>query len=112
MSTAQLEAIDGVRVPISMDAIREFCHKWNVTEFAFFGSVLRDDFRPDSDIDVLITFSPNAHPTLITLARMGIELEAIFGRKVDLLERGGFEQCRNPYIKRPVERSLRTIYAR
>jgi len=95
-----------------MEGIRQFCERWDVEQFALFGSVLRDDFRPDSDVDVLVTFAPDAHPTLITLGRMELELAELFGRKVDLLERGGLEQCRNPYIKQPVLRSLRTIYAR
>ena len=81
-------------------------------EFGFFGSVLRDDFRPDSDIDVLVTFDEAAHPTLLSLVRMQDELERLFERRVDLLERGGLEQSNNPYIRNPVLASLKVVYAR
>ena len=47
-------------IAISRKKITDFCQRWKITEFAFFGSVLRDDFRPDSDIDVLVTFAPDA----------------------------------------------------
>ena len=56
MAVAHDEILKQVRIPIDMGAIEAFCRKWNVREFALFGSVLRDDFRPDSDVDVLVTF--------------------------------------------------------
>jgi predicted nucleotidyltransferase len=99
-------------VPLPMDRIEAFCRRHNVIEFAVFGSVLRDDFRPDSDIDVLVTFDPRAKPSLLTFAGMENELEEILGRSVDLSERCGLEQCLNPYIRRAVLDSLRVIYAR
>jgi len=54
-------------IPLPLDAIRDFCARWQVICFELFGSVLRDDFRDESDVDVMITFDPTAHPTLITL---------------------------------------------
>jgi predicted nucleotidyltransferase len=99
-------------VPMPMEAIREFCQRRRVICFELFGSVLRDDFRDDSDIDVMVTFEHGAHPTLLTLASMAIELEKLFGRKVDLLTRRGVEQMRNPYRRAPILREARTIYAR
>lgn len=82
-----------------MESIAEFCHKWQVTEFALSGSVLRDDFRPDSDIDVMVQFHPEAHPTFNSLDRMEAELQTIFHRDVDLITRQGIEASRN-YLRR------------
>ena len=64
-------------IEIPKTQIAEFCDRWQITEFALFGSVLRDDFRPDSDIDVLVTWDPNFHLTFSNLDRMESELEAI-----------------------------------
>ena len=79
---------------LPMEKIAQFCDRWQVTEFALFGSVLREDFRPDSDIDVMVEFHPQAHPTFSTLDQMEAELKTIFHRDVDLITRqrgkGGF----------------------
>src|SRR5882724_202567 len=83
-------------IPFPVKEIDDFCHRWNLLNLALFGSVLRSDFRPDSDVDVLVTFDPAARPTLLHLVRMQRELENIFGRRVDLLERGGVEEMSNP----------------
>ena len=61
------------RMDLPRDQIADFCRRWKITEFSLFGSVLRDDFRPDSDIDVLVSFSPEAHWSLIDLAAMETE---------------------------------------
>ena len=89
-----------------------FCRRWKVREVSVFGSVLREDFGPDSDVDVIVRFEDKAHPTLLTLAAMQGELEAMFGRRVDLLERVGVEQMTNPYLRRAVLESLEVVYAR
>ena len=81
------------------DRLADFCHRWKVTELALFGSVLRGDFGPDSDIDVLVSFAADAHWSLFDLVRMQEELSAIWGREVDLLERVAVEQSEN-YIRR------------
>jgi uncharacterized protein len=112
MTVAQAEVLKQVRIPIPLEAIEAFCGKWEVREFALFGSVLRDDFRPDSDVDVLVTFEESAHPTLFDLGGMEIELEGLFQRPVHLSERGGFDQCTNPIIRHSVLASLRVIHAR
>ena len=54
-------------IEIPTEKIADFCQRWKITEFAFFGSVLRDDFRPDSDVDILVSFDPNAHRTLFNM---------------------------------------------
>jgi uncharacterized protein len=87
------------KIPIDRDKIAEFCRRWKITEFALFGSVLRDDFRPDSDVDVLVTFAPDAEWGLFDMVDMQDELEKIFGRKVDLVSRRGIEASRN-YLRR------------
>ncbi len=79
--------------------IQRFCERWRISEFSLFGSVLRDDFRPDSDIDVLVSFAPGSRWSLFDMARMQDELEAIFGRRVDLVERKSVETSEN-YIRR------------
>ena len=96
------------KILIPQEKIRDFCRRWQVVEFALFGSVLREDFRQDSDIDVLVTFSPNAHHSLLDLARMEEELGAIFGRKVDLVEKSAL---RNPFRRHAILNSLEVVYA-
>jgi len=88
-----------IRVEVNKDKIQDFCLKWKVTELALFGSVLRDDFRPSSDIDVLVSFEPAARWSLMAIVEMQDELEKILGRKVDLVERSDIEHSEN-YIRR------------
>lgn len=99
------------RVDFPEDEIADFCHRWKITEFALFGSVLRDDFRPDSDIDVLVTFAPGATWSLFDHVDMEDELETILGRKVDLVSRRGIERSRNPFRKRAILESARVLHA-
>lgn len=95
------------RIPIPRSQLVEFCRRWKVTEFALFGSVLRDDFQPDSDVDVLVTFDPESRWGLFDLIEMERELEAMFGHKVDLVERGGL---RNPFRRRAILSSMEVVY--
>jgi predicted nucleotidyltransferase len=88
--------------------IAEFCKRWSITEFSVFGSVLRDDFRPDSDIDVLVSIDPKAKIGLFELIDMKLELEKMFKRPVDLVEKEGL---RNPYRRREILRTAQVIYA-
>ena len=88
--------------------IEEFCKRWSITEFSVFGSVLRDDFRPDSDIDVLVSIDPRAHIGLFELIDMKLELEKMFNRPVDLVEKEGL---RNPYRRREILRTAQVVYA-
>ena len=74
----------GLRIDIDKERIAEFCKQNRIRKLAFFGSVLRDDFRPDSDVDVLVEFEPEQEPGLLGMAGMEIELTSIIGRKVDL----------------------------
>ena len=96
---------------LPMEKIAEFCHKWQVTEFALFGSVLREDFQPNSDIDVMVEFHPNSYPTFRTLDQMEEELKTIFHRDVDLITRQGIETSRNYLRRHEILSSAQVIYA-
>jgi len=97
-----------VRFVIPRKKISEFCRRWNVVEFSLFGSALRKDFAPNSDLDILVTFAPNAHVGLFEIAQMQIELESVFKRPVDLVEKASL---RNPYRRREILQTAQVIYA-
>lgn len=96
------------RILLPLPDLETFCRKWRVRELALFGSVLRDDFSPESDVDVLVTFSPEAPWSLWDVIRMQEELEGLLGRKVDLVEK---EAIRNPFRRREILGSQRVVYA-
>ena len=97
-------------IEVSIEKIKAFCKCWKVIEFALFGSVLRDDFRPDSDIDVMVKFDINAHPTFSSLEDMEAELKTIFNREVDLITRNGIENSRNYLRRQEILASAQVIY--
>jgi hypothetical protein len=100
-----------VRIALDHQRIGEFCRKWKITEFALFGSVLRDDFRPDSDVDVLVRFAEDAHWGLFAWFEMETELKAMFGREVDLVTRNSVEQSENYIRRRHVLEHMEVIHA-
>ena len=101
-----------IQIPIDYDKIADFCQKWKITEFALFGSVLRDDFQQDrSDVDVLVSFDQDAHWTLFDLVDVEYSLSIIFARKVDLIEKQSIEKSRNYLRKKEILQSYRVIYA-
>jgi len=95
-------------VDIPLDRIREFCRKWRIREFSLFGSVLRDDFRPESDVDVLVEFELDHPWSLYDVVDMEDELKEVFGRDVDLVTKGGLK---NPIRRREILRTRRVLYA-
>ncbi len=98
-----------VNVPISVAHVSAFCRKWRVREFSLFGSVLRDDFRPDSDVDVLVSFAPDAPwDYWVGWPEMIDELESIFGRKIDFVEK---EALQNPYRRQEILSTRKVLYA-
>ncbi len=99
------------QIDLPREKIAEFCKRWRIHEFSFFGSVLRDDFRPDSDIDVLVTFEEDARHTLFDLVHMQDELKQIFGRDVDIVSRRGIESSRNHIRRDAILNSAEAIYA-
>ena len=98
------------RIPLDRKSIAEFCRRWKIIEFSLFGSVLRDDFRPDSDVDVLVSFSPEAEWGLFEHSAVQEELSLIFNRKVDLITRRAVEHSRNPIRRRIILESAQPYY--
>ncbi len=93
---------------VKPEAILDFCSRWQVLELSIFGSALRDDFNSNSDVDVLVSFRENAPWGLFELVEMKEELEKLFGRPVDLVEK---EALRNPFRKREILDTKKVIYA-
>src|SRR5947208_16826540 len=96
------------RIPIPLPEIEDFCRRWKIVEFSLFGSVLRDDFRPDSDVDVMVKFIPDDPWSLFDVAQMKLELEKIFSRPVDLVEEGSM---RNPFRRRSILAGQQVSYS-
>ena len=96
------------RFSIPRKKIAEFCKRWSINEFALFGSVLRADFRADSDVDVLVSIDPRAHIGLFELIDMKLELQDMFKRPVDLVEKEGLV---NPYRRKEILRTAQVVYA-
>jgi predicted nucleotidyltransferase len=82
-------------IPLPQDKIADFCRRWKINEFALFGSVLRTDFGPDSDLDILVTFAPEADWSLFDHVRMQQQLNHLLQRQVDLLSRRAVEKSHN-----------------
>jgi predicted nucleotidyltransferase len=99
-----------MKLSISLDEekIKDFCRRWKISEFSLFGSVLREDFRPDSDVDVLVTFEPGGGITFDNRVQMLDELEGIFGREIDLVEK---DMIRNPFRRHEILKTKEVIYA-
>ncbi len=95
------------KIKIPEKKIRDFCLKYQVQRMALFGSVLREDFRPDSDIDILVVFDPSARITFMTLGKMRRELSVLFQRPVDLVPEEGLK----PAIRETVLSSAQEVYA-
>ncbi len=96
-----------VRISIPKRKIQEFCHRYDIQCMALFGSVLNKNFRPDSDVDILVSFTPNAHVGFLTLSRMQRELSELFKRPVDLVPMDGLK----PVIRDSVLSNIEVVYA-
>ena len=97
-----------MNIPIPEQCVRDFCQRWKIAELSLFGSVLREDFGPDSDVDVLVTFSKDAQWSLYEWVEMIAEVPDIFGRDVDLLSR---QSLRNPFRRHEILKTRETLYA-
>jgi len=95
-------------IDIPMNRVAAFCEKWQLAELSVFGSVLREDFRPDSDVDVLVTFRPGAAMTFESFLDMRDELRDIFGREVDLVEK---RLVTNPFRRQQILTTRKVLYA-
>lgn len=103
--------MDGqARIDVPMEGIESFCRKWKVQRMWLFGSVLREDFGPDSDVDVLVEFAPDVRWSLLDLVGAEQELASIFGRPADLVERQCVEQSSNWIRRRHILSSARALY--
>jgi len=96
-----------IHIDLNRSLIKEFCQKWKITRMAFFGSVLRDDFKPDSDVDVMVSFHPASQWSLFDIVEMKLELEEIFKRDVDIVEEG---TIKNPIKRRCIYENLEVVY--
>jgi len=98
------------RLNVSQETIAEFCRRWNIVEFAVFGSAARDEMRPDSDVDVMVEYAPGTDlgPWMGKYFDAKAELEALFGRPVDLIEKG---PILNPFKRHTIMRDRTVIYA-
>ncbi|MHC5056047.1 MAG: nucleotidyltransferase family protein [Planctomycetota bacterium] len=96
-----------VKIAVDREKIAEFCRRWKLKELAFFGSVLRDDFKPESDVDVLVSFEPGDQWDLFDVLRMKRELGEILGREVDLVLR---ESLVNPFRRHHILKTKQVIH--
>ncbi len=101
----------GLQFDIPTEELDKFCARWEIAELALFGSELGPDFGPDSDVDLLVTFTADARWSLLDHVRMQDELSALVGRRVDLISRKGIERSRNYIRRRAILDSARVIYA-
>jgi predicted nucleotidyltransferase len=98
-------------IEISLHKVRDFCLKWKIKEFALFGSILRDDFNPiESDIDILVSFINGNNISLFDMIEMKEELENLYQRKVDIVNKESIEKSKNPYRKKEILENFKVIY--
>ncbi|MHC4248136.1 MAG: nucleotidyltransferase family protein [Planctomycetota bacterium] len=95
------------KIAVDREKIAEFCRRWKVKELAFFGSVLRDDFKPEGDVDVLVSFEPGDQWDLFDVLRMKRELGEILGREVDLVL---MESLVNPFRRHHILKTKQVIH--
>lgn len=110
MTSSDIDKLaDSVNLPL--ERVAEFCTKWGVVEFAIFGSSAIGAQQPDSDLDVLVTFSEASTATLLDLVEMQTELESLVGRRVDLVSRRAVERSGNYLRKTSILESARVLFA-
>ena len=98
------------QVSVPGDAIAAFCQEHGIKRLAIFGSALREDFGPESDIDVLVDFEPDRIPGLLGIAGMELELSEVLGRDVDLVTRAAVQGSRNYIRRRSILESAEVVY--
>ena len=92
------------------EKLADFCRRWLIQEVALFGSILREDFKPESDVDLLVTFTPEARWGLLEHARMEQELAQLVGRKIDLFTKRAVEQSRNWIRRQEILNTAEVVY--
>lgn len=98
-------------IPLPRDEIEAFCRRWKITELSVFGSALGADFGPESDVDVMVPFAPDARWSPLDVVAARFDLEDVVGRKVDLVERPGIERSHNRRRRRVILDTARVLYA-
>lgn len=98
------------RIQLPQQALTEFCQKWKIKEMSFFGSVLREDFKPDSDIDILVSFEDDSTWGILELVQMKRELKILLGRDVDLLTKKSIEQSHNWIRRQEILETAQVVY--
>jgi len=99
---------NNMKIVVPKEEIVNFCQRWKIHEFSIFGSALSEDFTPDSDVDILVTFAQDMPWSLYDWLDMIDELKAIFGREVHLFSKGGL---RNPFRREKILTTRQVIYA-
>ena len=97
-----------LKVALDRAQVEAFCRKWRIKEFSIFGSAIRDDFTPESDVDVMVVFYDDAGWSLFDIVEMKDELKALFGREVDLVEK---DAIRNPFRRHHILTNHEVVYA-
>jgi predicted nucleotidyltransferase len=105
---ARERPMPAVQIDVPMEKIRDYCRKWKIKELSLFGSVLREDFRTESDVDVLVSFHPDETWDLFDWVDMIEELKQLYGREVDLVEKGTIV---NPFRRHEILKTRQLIYA-
>lgn len=100
-----------VQIKIPYKRVVKFCQKWRIIELALFGSVLREDFSPNSDIDVLVRIDESARYSLFDIVHIQEELSGLLGRKVDLVEKTAIESSRNYLRRKEILGTAQVVYA-
>ena len=100
-----------MKLDVNYESLGRFCHEHGIARLELFGSTLRDDFRAESDVDLLATLRADAHPTLLDWAEMQEKLTELFGRPVDLVSRRAIESSRNRYRKHSILTTAIPFYA-
>ena len=96
---------------IIQNEITDFCHRWKISELALFGSALRDDFRPDSDLDILVSFAPDTDWSLLDNIQMQLELQRVFHREVDLISKRALERSTNWVRRNEIMNSAQVLFS-
>lgn len=108
----RMEARDRLKaLGVDLDRLAELCDRWKIAEVALFGSALRDDFRADSDLDLLVTFREDAEWSLVDMVRLERELAALVGRTVDVISRDAVEQSPNWIRRKAILETAVQVYA-
>jgi len=105
-----IQPLQTLKFELPYELLADYCRRWRITKLEVFGSILRDDFGPDSDVDFLATFDPAARWTLFDMVDAEEELAEIVGRPVDLVGRRAIEKSQNWMRKRMILENVRTVY--